>query len=284
PLDRYGRRGEEKDRGEFNDKAILSVIPLMGQDDRKKGGKKKIGKSKSGKNNKKPSESGVELCESLSFASSEAYKLLRENITFCLPDKGCRVIGVTSSIRSEGKTTTSINLAYNLALTNKKVCLIDCDFRLPAVAKSLNMRKKPGMTNFLAGNSHGEGIMQAYSSGQTNFYVIAAGDIPPNPSELLGSLHMKETLQIIGKSFDYIVLDLPPVGIVSDALTVSKILDGMLFVVREDFYDRKLLSESIRTLEGVNVKLLGMVITHSTSQKKEYSHYKYKYGSEYGYE
>ncbi|MCD8022364.1 MAG: polysaccharide biosynthesis tyrosine autokinase [Lachnospiraceae bacterium] len=284
---RNGMSVEEKIRRDFKNKAILSVIPLMGDDEKEKGGrkgkKKKSGKSKRSK--KKMSEYEAELCAELSFASSEAYKLLRENITFCFSDKKeCRIVGVTSSMRSEGKTTTAINLAYTLALANKKVCLIDCDFRLPSIAKRLNLKKKPGMTNFLVGQSYGENVMQPYSTSQANFIIIAAGDVPPNPSELLGSVHMQEVLEIISKSFDYIILDLPPVGIVSDALTVTKLLDGMLFVVREDYYDRRLLSESMRTLEGVDTKLIGMVVTRSTSQKKEYRRYNYKYGYQYGYD
>ncbi len=134
---RNGMSVEEKVRRDFKDRAVLSVIPLMG--------KKAIGKRRN-----KDEEENADLCDQLKFSTSEAYKLLRENIFFCLSDiPDSKVIGVTSSVRSEGKTTTSINLAYTLAQANKKVCLIDCDFRLPAVAHSMNLRGKPGMTNLL---------------------------------------------------------------------------------------------------------------------------------------
>ncbi len=270
-----GMSVEERIRREYKNKAVLSVIPLMG-------------KKAKGRRKKKEDSSDVELCENLSFASGEAYKLLRENISFCFSDeageKNCRIIGVTSSVRSEGKSTTAINLAYTLALANHKVCLIDCDFRLPSVAKRLKLHRKPGMTNFLAGKASGSEIIQSYTSEQARLCVIAAGDIPPNPSELLGSKRMQEMLKVIGSSFDYMILDLPPIGIVSDALTVTKMIDGMLFVVREDYYDRRILRESMRTLEAVDTKLLGTVVTHSTTLKKEYKHYGSKYGYKYGYQ
>ncbi|MCD8230648.1 MAG: polysaccharide biosynthesis tyrosine autokinase [Clostridiales bacterium] len=269
---RNGMSVEEKIRKDFKDAAVLSVIPLMG--------KKSKGKHKKGKE----LNERADLCDRLNFASSEAYKLLRENISFCLSDvSSCRLIGVTSSARAEGKSTTSINLAYTLALTKKRVCLIDCDFRLPSIAKTLAVSRKPGMTNLLAAPSAVANVLQKYETDAGSFYVISAGDIPPNPSELLGSKRMQSTLEVLEKYFDYIVLDLPPVGVVSDALTVSKMVDGMLFVVREDFYDRRVLRESMRMLEGVDTKLLGMVVTRSTTQEKEYKRYGDKYGYQYGY-
>lgn len=269
---RNGMSVEEKIRKDFKDKAVLSVIPLMGEVVNGKHGKKKMMIER------------AKLCDKLSFASAEAYKLLRENIAFYFSDvQECRIIGVTSSVRNEGKTTTAINLAYTLALANKKVCLIDCDFRLPSVAKRLRLRQKPGMTNLLAGQPVGHDTFQKHVSRSAAFYVVTAGDIPPNPSELLGSKRMQSVLEVFSKNFDYIILDLPPVGIVSDALAVTKVIDGMLFVVREDFYERRTMRESLRILEGVETKLLGMVVTYSTTQQKEYKRYGSKYGTKYGY-
>lgn len=265
-----GMTAEEKIRRDFKDKAVLSVIPQMGDTTKKK---------KKGKNE----EENAELCGKLSFAPAEAYKLLRANVTFCFSDdKPCRVIGVTSSVRSEGKSTTSINLAYTLAQTSNRVCLIDCDFRLPSVSRTLHIRQKPGMTNFLVGQASGKEVLQKYTSEGTRLYVIPSGDIPPNPSELLTSNRMQTVLRMLEETFDYVILDLPPIGIVSDALGVAKYTDGLLFVVREDTYERKLVSRSIHTLDSAEAKILGMVVTHSSSQQKEYRRYGGKYGSSYG--
>ncbi len=265
-----GLSTEEKIRRDFKDKAILSVIPQMGEPEKKK------------KKNKQAEEK-AELCGQLSFAPAEAYKLLRANITFCFSDdRPCRIIGVTSSVRAEGKSTTAVNLAYTLAQTNQRVCLIDCDFRLPTVSKTLDIRQKPGMTNFLIGQASGKDVLQKYVSNGTRMYVITAGDIPPNPSELLSSNRMQTVLRMLEETFDYVILDLPPIGIVADALGVTKYTDGLLFVVREDMYDRRLVGEALRTLDGVDSRILGMVITHSTTQQKEYRRYGGKYGGKYG--
>ncbi|MCD8189818.1 MAG: polysaccharide biosynthesis tyrosine autokinase [Clostridiales bacterium] len=267
---RNGMSVEEKIQKDFKGSAALSVIPLMG--DRKR----KLPALPVGN---KPDESEeTELCETLSFASGEAYKLLRENIGFCFStDLPSKLIGVTSSMRSEGKSTTAINLAYTLALTKKKVCLVDCDLRLPSVSKRLKLHRKPGMTNCLVGQAGREQIMQEYKRGRASFFVITSGDAAPNPSELLGSNAMRELTEALREAFDYVIFDLPPVGIVSDALVVAKYLDGTLFAVREDFYERKKLRDSLRALEMTNTKFLGLVITHSTAQRKEYRTYGYGY-------
>ena len=134
------------------------------------------------------------LCDGLSFAAAEAYKLLRTNLLFSLPDKPCRIIGVTSSVRGEGKSTTSVNLAFTFAQTGKRVLLIDADMRLPSIATKLDMHGTPGLSNLLAGlNSERHCIRK--SENFDNWFILPAGDIPPNPSELLGSERMHSMLE-----------------------------------------------------------------------------------------
>ncbi|MCD7838466.1 MAG: polysaccharide biosynthesis tyrosine autokinase [Clostridiales bacterium] len=257
---------EEKIQKDFKDTAVLSVIPLMGEK------KRRLPSLPIG--NEPVESEETELCETLSFASGEAYKLLRENIGFCFSaDLPSKLIGVTSSLRAEGKSTTAINLAYTLSLTKKKVCLVDCDLRLPSISRRLKLHRKPGITNLLAGQADREQIMQEYKLEDTEFFVVASGDAAPNPSELLGSNAMRGLTEALRETFDYVIFDLPPVGIVSDALVVAKYLDGTLFAVREDFYERKKLRDSLRALEMTNTKFLGLVITHSTAQRKEYRAY-----------
>ncbi len=260
---------EEKLNRDFKEKAVLAVIPYMG-----KPGNRKKGKV----------PSRAPLGDKLSFAASESYKRLRENLTFTLDeDKDCHIIGVTSSVRGEGKSTTSLNLAYTLSLSDYRVCLVDCDFRLPSIAKSLRLEREPGITDYLIGKAGGSDVFQKVRHKSGQYFVVAAGVLPPNPSELLGSSKMQKALASLSKNFDYIILDLPPIGVVSDALTVSKSVEGMLFVVREDFYDRKLTASSLAALDASNVRLLGMAVTHSNIVEKKYSRYGKKYGYEYGY-
>lgn len=223
------------------------------------------------------------LGEHLSFAASEAYKLLRTNLMFALPDEQkCRVVGLTSAVRGEGKSTTTINLAFSLAQTGKRVLVVEADMRLPTISKRLGLEDAQGLSNLLAGLSSGAEVMQ--SSGlHENLWVITAGDIPPNPSELLGSEQMRVTIEVLGKNFDFILLDLPPVNAVSDPLVVSKLVSGMIVVVRQNYSNRRSLSEAIRQLRFVNAKLLGFVMTGSDISAKGKKRYGKKYGYNYDY-
>lgn len=155
-------------------------------------------------------ESRKTLGENLSFAAAEAYKLLRTNLGFSLSDNtGCKVIGVTSAMKGEGKSTTSINMAYTMDQSGGRVLLMEADLRLPTVAKRLGLKQKPGITNLLVGQVPGNEILQK-TNLISNLRVASAGDIPPNPAELLGSANMKTTIQTMSEAFDVIIVDLPP--------------------------------------------------------------------------
>ena len=195
------------------------------------------------------------------FAVSEAYKLLRTNVMFSFPgETACPVIGVTSSLRGEGKSTTSINMAKAIAESNKKVLLIDADMRLPSVADKLEIRLAPGLSNLLVQNLNVNGILQKFEGIET-LDILTGGDIPPNPSELIGSRRMEEVIEAAKKYYDYIVIDLPPVTAVSDALSISKLLDGIVLVVRNDYAQKKAINETLRQIKLVNLKVLGFAFT-----------------------
>ncbi len=235
------------------------------------------------KNDKKPSfmadNSARTLHKNLTFTGAEQYKLLRTNISFTLPDQvGCPVIGVTSSMRGEGKSTTAVNLAYALAENGNRVVLIDGDLRIPSVAKKMGLKNAPGVTDLLIGyESH---HISAFKSGVLDdWYVIPSGELPPNPSELLGSKKMERLLEALREEFDYIIIDLPPVNIVSDALVISKLITGMVLVVREDYTSKKELEACVRQLKLSNVNVLGCVLNGAKVDRSGYGKYKryYKY-------
>lgn len=218
-------------------------------------------------------ESKALIGKNISFAAAEAYKLLRTNLNFSLAtSSNCKVIGVTSSIKGEGKSTTSINLAYTMAQSGGRVLLIEADMRLPNIARRLNLRSKPGLSNYLANQCSGNDIIQ-HSNFLPNLWVITAGDIPPNPSELLDSERMRDTLSALMEIFDNIIVDLPPVNIVTDAALVSKYVDGILLVVRQNYCNRRALDEAVQQLSFANAKILGFVMTGANTQKKSYSRY-----------
>ena len=236
-----------------------------------------------------PEESRKMICNNLSFAAAEAYKLLRTNVLFSLPgEDGCKVIGVTSALRGEGKSTTSINLAYTTALTGKKVLLLEADMRLPNIARRMDVAPRPGLSNLLVGQSRGGEVIQR-SRQLDNLWIITAGDIPPNPAELLGSRQMEIALKSLGQSFDVIIVDLPPVTVVSDAVIVSRLVHGMVIVVRQDFCDKVALDETVRQLRFADTKILGFVMSGADYQNKGYKRYGYGKGGKnstskyYGY-
>jgi len=202
----------------------------------------------------------------LDFTAAEAYKLLRTNITFALPDEsGCRMVGVTSACRGEGKSTTALNLAYMLAEAGEQVLLLEADMRMPSLSRRLGCKAAPGFSNVLAGMN---GVWEAVQDSgiHKNLRMLASGDIPPNPSELLASKAMQPTLSALSENFSYIIMDLPPVSDVSDALAVSNLIHGMVVTVRQDATDRRVLTKAMRNLEHLHVKILGIVMTFVNSR------------------
>lgn len=200
---------------------------------------------------------GQKIGKELNFASLEAYNLLKTNLSFSLPDNDSgKVIGITSPCPQEGKSTTSLNLAYSLAEAGYKVLLVDADMRRPSVSKTLDLPRSPGLSNMLA-----EDTDNAIRSGvlTENLSVLLSGDIPPNPSELIGSKRMEKLIEGLRAEYNYIIVDLPPVISVSDPIAMSKNIDGMIIVVRHGHTRRSDVIETMRQIRLVNVNVLGFV-------------------------
>ena len=222
----------------------------------------------------------------ISFAASEAYKLLRTKLQFSFSDENnCRVIGLSSALSGEGKSLTSVNLAFALSQLKKRVILIDCDMRRPTLAEKLGILKQPGLSSYLTRQCSLDELIQqcGIKDNETAFHVITAGQNPPNPIELLSSERMKNLLESMREEYDYVILDLPPVGEVSDAMAVAKQTDGILLIVRQNFCERGVLREAVQQFEFVNAKILGVVFncTSERGGKGYYKSYYKKYG--YGY-
>ncbi len=195
----------------------------------------------------------------LNFAAAEAYKLLRTNLMFSFSgEQKCRVVGITSSIEEEGKSTVICNLAYSMSQSGASVLLIDGDLRKPTIAAKMGVDRVPGLTNLLVSRDDYRKFIQQ-SPHAPGMDLLTAGDIPPNPSELLSSDRMQQLIREMGKDYDYILIDLPPVTVVSDTIAVSKVLDGVILVVRGNVAQRKPLAEMLRQLNLVNIRILGFV-------------------------
>lgn len=213
---------------------------------------------------------GQKIGKELDFASLEAYNLLRTNLSFSLPDNDSgKVIGITSPCPQEGKSTTSLNLSYSLAEAGYKVLLIDADMRRPSVSKTLDLPRSPGLSNMLT-----EEPDDAIRNGvlTENLSVLLSGDIPPNPSELIGSQKMQKLIERFRTAYNYIIVDLPPVVSVSDPLAMSKNLDGMVIVVRHGHTRRNDIAETMRQIKLVNVNVLGFVYNGAMRKKPSYTH------------
>ena len=224
----------------------------------------------------------------LSFGASEAYKLLRTNLVFSMADEEtCKVIGLTSALRGEGKSTTAANLAYSLAESGKKVLLIEADMRIPVMASILRLDETPGLSHVLAGLSDLNDAVRK-TPLHSGLSIITAGEIPPNPSEMLSSKRMEQVIEALKPSFEYIIIDLPPVNAVSDSLAVARLLSGMIMVVRQNYCDQSSLAEAMRRMELMEVKLLGFVLNGAETPEKRYKKYGYRYGKyrygKYGYD
>ena len=235
------------------------------------------GKSSDGKAEKKESKRTTSalaqnkvLGENTPFHIREAYKALRTNVIFSLPEDGCKKIIVTSSQASEGKSINCLNLAIAFGENGSRVLLIDCDLRRPNIARSIDKQGGDGLSNMLVGLAKAEDVVN--KNVFENVDIIFSGDIPPNPSELLGSEKFQKFLEELESQYDYIFLDSPPVNVVSDAIMLSRCATGVIFVVRQHRTDKYSFEEAIKQLEFAGAHIIGTVLNDTISTTKGYKY------------
>ena len=286
---------QEEDIAQSCKHPVLAAVPDM-EVHTKGGSYYGYGKAQpQGKSKSKTGKRTELIGGNISFAAAEAYKLLRTKLQFSFTDEAsCRVIGVSSALTGEGKSLSAINLAYSLSQLDKRVLLIDCDMRRPSLADKLPIQKTPGLSDFLTGQNNAENLLQkcGIRNDEWAFHAISSGRTPPNPMELLSSARMEKMIARLRESYDYIILDLPPVSEVGDALAASKLTDGMLVVVRQNYCDRISLNSTIRQFEFVDAKILGVIFNCTTESgsgyrsrynNKYYRKYYKRYYAKYGY-
>ena len=213
---------------------------------------------------------------------AEAFRQLRTNLQFVeVTDEG-RVFVITSSVPSEGKSSTSVNLAITLAEAGAKVLLVDGDLRRPKVAEYMGIEGAVGLTDHLIGRATLDDVVQPWGAGNLN--ILPAGQVPPNPSELLGSKAMVALLKTLDETYDTVIIDAPPLLPVTDAAILSKLVSGgAMLVVGSGRINRHQLEAAIKSLATVGGRLVGVIMNrlplrgpHASSY---YGYYRYGYGS-----
>lgn len=189
---------------------------------------------------------------------SEAFRQLRTNLQFANIAGRSNSVLVTSSLPGEGKSTTAINLAISMAQAGQTVCLVDADLRRPMVGDYLGLDRTAGLTTALVGHMEVDDLLQPW--GEENLYVLTSGQIPPNPSELLGSEKMSQLLLGLEEAFDAVIIDAPPLLPVTDAAVLSQSVGGVLLVVGVQRLKQQDLEKSSKALELVEASVLGVVL------------------------
>jgi succinoglycan biosynthesis transport protein ExoP len=212
---------------------------------------------------------------------AEAFRTLRTNLQFLEVEPGPKSFVMTSSIPSEGKTTTSANLAIALADSGAHVVIVDADLRRPKLADYMGLEGSIGLTDVLIARATLEDALQPWGRG--NLVVLPAGSVPPNPSELLGSRAMATLIGELETEFDVVILDLPPLLPVTDAALVSKLVRGVLVVVAAGKTQKGELQAAVSALQNVGANVAGIVLTMLPSKGPDaYGYGRYGYGG-YGY-
>lgn len=211
--------------------------------------------------------------------AAEAYRVIRTGIQFAQAGKELQTIALTSCTPNEGKSTTIANLAVVLTQAGKSVLLIDCDMRNPTVHKNFNLSNKVGLSSCISmGTALSDAVQKTSIEG---LYALTGGVIPPNPSELLGSEQMKNVLQRAKEQYDYVLIDTPPVMPVTDALIVSRFVDGMILVIASAEVNVEMARDVKNQLVNAGANILGVVLNKVRSEHHGYDYgYYYYYGND----
>ncbi len=224
------------------------------------------------------------------FAVVEAYKTIRTNLTFLLSSSETKVFGITSPDAGDGKSTTAINMAIAFSQFGDKVLLIDADMRRSSVHKKLKIENNAGLSGVLAGFNKWEEVVTNIGD---SLDVITAGQVPPNPSELLGSARFEKLVEEVDQKYSYVIIDTPPIDVVSDALVIAPHTAGLVLVVKDQVTSTDAIKRTIEAAKFANINILGAVMNGANPKSgrrygyRKYGKYGYrkygKYGYGYGY-
>lgn len=225
--------------------------------------------------------------KNMPFGYVEAYKSIRTNLKFLTATGEAKSFVITSALGLESKSNTAINLAITMAEENKKVIVIDGDLRKPIIHRLLNITTNgKGISSVLTGElDYREAIFHLDSF---NIDVMPVGAVPPNPSELLSQKRMHDLVNTLKEKYDYVIVDAPPVSVVTDAAIIGGMVDGALLIVRSDYAPVEMVQLAKKKLEDVDVKIFGVILSRFNAKKASRSSgyssgYYYSYNNYYYY-
>lgn len=213
---------------------------------------------------------------------AEQFRIIRSNLQYVLNKKEKSTILVTSSFSGEGKSYVSTNMGAVLALAGKKTVILEFDIRKPKILSGLGMAKGPGITNYLIGKAELKDIIKPLPEHE-NLFILGCGPIPPNPAELLLDQKVEDMFAWLKENFDVVLVDTAPVGMVSDAMTLSKFADSTLYLVRQGHTFKKQVALIDEFYKENKLPKLSIII-NDVKVKAGYGYYGYgRYGYGYGY-
>jgi tyrosine-protein kinase Etk/Wzc len=213
---------------------------------------------------------------------AEQIRALRTNLQFVMPSESQKVILFTSSISGEGKSFVSLNLGASLAMSGKRVVIMELDLRKPKLHVGLDIDNTLGLSNYLIGKASLKEILKEIPD-QENYYIITSGPIPPNPAELLVNGHISELIDVLKNDFDYIVLDAPPVGLVTDAQILGAYADATMFIIRHNYTAKNQIYAIDNYHRSKKFNNLNIIVNSINLQRGYGYGYGYSYGYGYGY-
>ena len=210
------------------------------------------------------------------FSIKEAYNSIRTKLIFTGKGEKCPVFAVTSALSSDGKTTNAVSLAVSFAMAQQKVLLIDADMRKPSVHRYFGLECRNGLSEILAGLTT---EIKLRETSVPNLNVLTAGQIPPNPAELLGSKQMDALLTHVRQYFDYVIIDTPPANIVTDATVFAEKVTGYVLITQSGKNHIRDVSDAIHHLTEMNGHIVGMIL--NDPENRADAHYSYHYNKYY---
>jgi succinoglycan biosynthesis transport protein ExoP len=259
----------------------LAIIPSVGAT-----GKRLIGSSRAmiKKNGDAHAAHNEELLMNVDSRSplAEAYRHLRTSILLSSAGRAPKSLLVTSSLPSEGKTTTAVNTAHSLAQTGASVVIVDADMRRPRLRSIFGTRDQLGLSSILSSEiSEQEILSMIVKDAVTNLNILSSGPIPPNPAELIGSDQMRQLMVLLQNKFDHVVVDSPPISSFTDGVLISTMVDGVLLVVHGGKSSRHIVRRSKQLLLDVGAKVFGVVLNNISLRSNDYYYYQRYYGQKY---